>query len=103
MFTLMALIIGHYFADFPMQNDFMALNKVPGKFMWAHLLVAHCAVQAGAVLVITHSCPLAFAEFVAHFITDYAKGKNWIDLNLDQTIHILCKVLWTVLFLKGIA
>ncbi len=94
MRNLLLLIIGHYVADFPLQNDFMALNKEPGKPMWKTLLLAHCAIHAGPVLLITGDCGLAIAEFFAHLITDYCKGRKWIGLGVDQVIHILCKLAW---------
>lgn len=100
MKTFLFLIIGHYVSDFALQSDFMAKFKNPfienplGKYAWIHIMTAHCAVQAGAVLLITGRWELAVGEFIVHFATDYLKCAGKIGLGFDQTIHIACKVAW---------
>jgi hypothetical protein len=102
-----ALAIGHAFADFALQSQFMAQNKnrhlVPkdtdtGKpsSMWIHVLTAHCLCHAGMVWFILSpitqlAWALALVEFVAHWVIDYAKCEGWTSFNRDQGLHYLCK------------
>lgn len=101
-----ALAIGHAFADFALQSEFMAVNKnrnlVPkdtddGKpsSMWLHVLSAHCLVHAGAVWMVLGSLKLAWAvalfEFAIHWFIDYVKCEGRTSFNMDQSLHYLCK------------
>lgn len=111
-----ALAIGHAFADFAWQSEFMAVNKnrnlVPkdtddGKpsSMWLHVLSAHCLVHAGAVWMILGSLKLAWAlalfEFVVHWIIDFVKCEGKTSFNTDQSLHYLCKVLYVSVVYLG--
>jgi hypothetical protein len=102
-----ALAIGHAFADFALQSQFMAENKnrhlVPkdtdtGKpsGMWLHVLTAHCLVHAGLVWLILssltpHAWTYALAEFGLHWAIDFFKCEGKTSFNTDQTLHYLCK------------
>lgn len=106
-----ALAIGHAFADFAWQSQFMATNKnrhlVPKdtdtgrpSSMWIHVLTAHSLVHAGTVWIILGSLKmawaLAFAEFIFHWFIDYVKCDGKTDFNGDQALHYLCKVAYVV-------
>jgi hypothetical protein len=93
---LLALIFSHYLGDFGLQSDWMAKNKVDGEF-WAHVMVAHCSIQALGVLLITKNPILAGAEFVAHFAIDHSKCRGWLTFTQDQLLHIVCRCIWWVL------
>lgn len=98
MNNLFLLIIGHYIADFGLQNEFTAKFKVPGSApFWFHILVSHCAIQALPVLLITQRWELALAEFVCHFAIDYNKCKGRLSFTQDQVLHLACKVCWWLL------
>lgn len=93
------MAFGHAVADYPLQGDFLAKAKnrtapIPG-VPWYQALAAHAAIHAGFVGIITGSFTLGFAEFVAHFIIDDQKCKGRISYNMDQSLHLLCKVVWT--------
>lgn len=95
------LIVGHALADYPLQGDFLAKAKnhtapISGVPWWQALL-AHSAIHAGAVLLVTGSLILMLLEFFVHTITDYAKCSGLISFNTDQAIHIVCKVLWVAI------
>jgi hypothetical protein len=102
-----ALAIGHAFADFALQSQFMAQNKnrhlVPkdtdtGKpsSMWIHVLTAHCLVHAGIVWIILapltpNAWAFALVEFVVHWVIDFVKCEGKTGFNADQGLHYLCK------------
>lgn len=97
MKTLLYLIAGHYFADFN-QTDYMVRVKNEGLSMeFLHVMTAHCAIQAGTVLLATGRSDLAIAEFVAHFVTDCLKAGGKIGYTMDQFIHLTCRIVWWVL------
>jgi hypothetical protein len=103
MEILFLLIAGHALADYPLQGDFLAKAKnhtapIPG-VPWYQALMAHSAIHAGFVGIITGSLLLAVLEFIAHTATDYAKCAGRISYNTDQAIHIGCKVLWFLILL----
>ena len=101
-----ALAIGHAFADFAWQSQFMAINKNRNlvskdtddgraSSMWIHVLTAHCLVHAGVVWVILGSFKLAWAfaliELVLHWIIDFVKCDGKTSFNTDQALHYVCK------------
>jgi hypothetical protein len=94
MHTLAYLLIGHYLADFT-QTDYMVSAKSPTTSpVWIHVMSAHCAIQAGTVLLATNRVDLAVCEFVCHFIVDYLKCREIIGFNTDQSIHLFCRLVW---------
>lgn len=106
---LFLLIAGHFLCDYPLQGDFIGKHKnrhvpiqVPfaqtkGKGIpWWHLMTAHAFIHGGAVLVITGRLELAVFETVAHFVIDCLKCEGYTDINVDQAMHILCKIGYVV-------
>lgn len=98
------LVIGHAFADFPLQGDFLSKgknrNSLPPqladgkgspKDLWVYLMTAHCLIHAGFVLIITGMVVLALVEFVLHFLIDCMKCEGRTSFAMDQWLHILCK------------
>lgn len=98
---LFLLLIGHAFADYAFQNDFMAQAKnhrmALGKMYWPYVLPAHGLIHGGFVYVVTGSLVLAVAETVVHSIIDWCKCDGKIGFHTDQWLHIGCKVLWVIL------
>lgn len=97
-----ALMIGHAFADYPLQGDFIANFKSPktklGKeTVWPYVLGAHCLIHAGFVWAITGSVWLAAAEMVAHWFIDIAKCLGFTNFHIDQWLHIACKAAWVAI------
>jgi hypothetical protein len=92
------LMIGHAFADYPMQSDFVATAKNHttelGKVFWKWVLPSHGLIHAAPVYLITGSFVLALAEFVCHTVIDYLKCDGKLTFNQDQWLHVACKVLW---------
>jgi hypothetical protein len=101
MNQLILLLAGHALCDYPLQGDFLsraknAANPIPG-VPWWQAMWAHAAIHAGMVLLVLGMWPFALAEFVIHFGTDYAKCSGRISYNVDQSIHIGCKVAWLLI------
>lgn len=98
------LVVGHWFADYVFQSDFMSEAKNPttsrGKVFWKHVLPAHAGIHGAFVTLVTGSYPLGIMETVIHAITDHAKCQGKITLNQDQYIHFGCKVLWVMVLFK---
>jgi hypothetical protein len=99
----MLLFIGHFVCDYPLQGDFLSraknrYNPIPNVPAWQALL-AHSWIQAGSVLLITHSPALAFFEAIAHSLIDDTKCAGKISYNVDQALHIACKILWYLIFI----
>ena len=112
-----ALAIGHAIADFPLQTEFLAINKnrhlvakdtddgKPSR-MWIHCLTAHSLTHAGMVLFILGpfvkgAALIALAEFVLHWLLDYVKCEGMTGFNADQAAHYFCKVAYAVLLYAG--
>ncbi len=112
-----ALAIGHAIADFPLQTEFLAINKnrnlVPkdtddGKpsSMWWHCLTAHSLTHAGLVFfilgpLVKGAAILAFIEFIVHWLIDFVKCEGWTGFNTDQAAHYLCKAAYVGLIYAG--
>lgn len=104
METFALLIAGHFLADFSLQTEYMATHKSrkTNPDSWQIVLFAHATIHAGVVLLVTGYLWLFFAELVAHFVIDWAKGEGKFDFESDQILHILCKILWMVPVFYGL-
>ena len=105
-----ALVIGHAFADFPLQGDFLSHGKnrnitppklADGKksprYLWIYLMTAHCLIHAGFVWVITGCVALALAELVLHWVIDAAKCEGKTSFATDQWLHIATKAVFVLI------
>ena len=98
MSIFVALIMSHAIADFPLQSDFMAKNKVQGSgIFWPYVLGAHALTHGAGVWMVTGSMWAGLAETGAHWVIDYWKGEKLYGLHVDQALHVACKVLWVVM------
>jgi hypothetical protein len=93
---LIFLFGGHALCDYPLQGDFLSQgkNRLLKGIPWYQCLASHVFIHAAMVLLVTGSATLALAEMVIHALTDYSKGRGWINFNQDQAIHFACKILW---------
>lgn len=110
-----AFVIGHAFADFPLQGDFLSRGKnrnspppplADGRAsptnLWVYLMSAHCLIHAGFVWAIC-GCPLlALAEFILHWIIDLAKCEGRTSFATDQWMHIGTKAVYVGLLWAGV-
>lgn len=99
--VLLLLIFGHFLADYPLQGDFLAKaknRKLPiADIPWYQAMTAHAFIHAGAVFLITHNFYLFILEFVLHFAIDDLKCTSKINYNIDQFLHIYCKVIYVLI------
>jgi hypothetical protein len=97
---LMLLVMGHFMADFGLQNDRMAVEKCPGKGVtlpWQWWLGSHAAIHGFFVAVLTGVPLLGLGEWVIHAVIDIAKCRKTFGLKTDQALHLLTKALWAAL------
>jgi hypothetical protein len=98
---LILLFAGHFLCDFPLQGDFLAKGKnpyvpLPG-VPWQWCMLAHTAIHAGMVYLVTRNPWLALAEIVIHWATDDMKCAGWFGFTVDQCVHLACKSAWAVI------
>ncbi|MEL6244695.1 MAG: DUF3307 domain-containing protein [Pseudomonadota bacterium] len=97
------LIALHFVADFHLQSDFVAKNKLPGSVaIWPWVMTAHAALH-GAMVGAILGPVFGIAEFAAHWLIDHAKGRGWLGEGqggfiLDQSLHLGLKAVWLGLF-----
>ena len=109
-----ALVIGHAFADFPLQGDFLSRGKnrnapppplADGKTtpanLWIYLMSAHCLIHAGFVWLISGYAILALAEFILHWLIDAAKCEGRTSFAQDQWLHVATKLVYVGLLWAG--
>ena len=99
------LLAAHALCDYPLQGDFLAKAKNPAQPMtgvpWWCAMAAHCAIHAGAVLLVTASLIAAFFEFVAHWMIDVAKCRGGISFATDQAAHVALKLGYVAVLAAG--
>ena len=111
----LALVIGHAFADFPLQGDFLSKGKnrhLPSpkladeketpKSLWVYLMTAHALIHAGFVWLITGSVVLALVELITHWIIDVMKCENKTSFEIDQWLHVVMKIVYVALIWAGV-
>lgn len=94
---LLALVWTHWFADFILQSDRIAINKSSSNqiLLWHVILYGVCFLWAGVVFAIVNAA--------LHFATDWcssritkklwlADQRHWffVVIGLDQAIHLTC-------------
>lgn len=102
---LFYLLGAHALADFVFQNDAMAINKnrnakteLQRHVPWYYWLLSHSLVHGLGVALITQSAILGVLETICHFTIDFFKCEKVYSIHMDQYLHILCKIIWTVIF-----
>jgi hypothetical protein len=94
---LFLLLFAHCLSDYVFQNDFMARGK-RRKFnkYWYIMLLAHSIINGGFVYLFIGNIYLGFLEIGIHFIIDFLKCEEKIDLQVDQTLHVISKIIYTI-------
>ena len=100
-FELLALLaMGHFLGDFGLQSDRMAAEKCRGQdatLPWQWWLTGHAPIHGLIVALLTGVPALGLAEWGAHTLIDYGKCKHRYRIGVDQSLHLLCKLLWVLL------
>jgi hypothetical protein len=115
---MLLLTVKHVIADFFLQNSWIARGK-DGKTNWLLPLSVHCLIHGVlATLVIAVLVPklwfIGVFDFIVHFIIDRAKGfcmshfeiglENrwfWWLIGIDQALHHLTDLAWTILIVSN--
>jgi hypothetical protein len=98
-----AFAVVHFIADFPLQGDYLARNKIRSNAgntsEWLVALCAHSIIQAGGVWLVTGLPAFAIAEFLLHGLIDLAKGEGKFGLVVDQLLHLACKACYVLVIM----
>ncbi|MCP4849297.1 MAG: DUF3307 domain-containing protein [Verrucomicrobiaceae bacterium] len=99
-------MVAHALCDHPFQGQFLALHKnrhyhaqnptLPTHSLWIYCLSAHSLIHAGGVWLITGSYLLAIIELILHWLIDFLKEDRIINFHVDQLLHMICKVAYTL-------
>lgn len=99
------LVAGHFVTDYPLQGDTVAIQKnrntenaLAGLVPWPWWLTAHALQHGAVVLLILGRVDLAIAETICHWVIDLWKCDKRISLNTDQTLHLMCKAVWFLIW-----
>ena len=90
--------------DVALQTEWMSYGKcctspvVVTEIPWYFPMGAHSMVNGCGVWLVTGNAYLGLAESILHFIIDYCKCKFIIGVNLDILFHIICRVIYAVIF-----
>lgn len=106
--TFLLLALGHFMADYALQGDWLAAHKCPASSVegvaphpWIYVMCGHAATHGLLVYLLVGHPLVALLEFVAHFLIDLAKCRQWFGIHLDQLLHLACKAAWTAGLLYG--
>lgn len=97
MDLFLILIAIHFLCDFPLQGDFMAINKSKKVFKdWWVVLTAHCFIHGlGVWVALTlfgYDRGIAITSMIfmiiSHFLIDLSKNNNQISFKTDQILHL---------------
>ncbi len=100
------LLIGHLVSDYLLQNDNIAIgknrniNKIHLTVPWYYWLITHSSIHGLAVFITTGHISLCITEIILHTLIDYTKCEGKISLQVDQILHVLCKVIYIILIWK---
>ncbi|QIG68789.1 hypothetical protein EVB68_052 [Rhizobium phage RHph_Y2_6] len=98
---LLLLWCFHYIADYPLQGDFLAVQKNPylpeekRYAPWKEAMRAHCAIHGLFVGILTGSVLLGLLEALVHTFIDVFKCAGIFGYRTDQYLHLGFKLLWT--------
>ena len=104
MGVLVMLVMAHFVGDFVLQHDRMAIEKCPGQdttLPWWWWLAGHASSHGLLVGLLTGMPMLGLAECLLHGLIDWGKCRLRFSLVLDQSLHVLCKLLWVGLLLSA--
>lgn len=90
-----AFAIVHALADFPLQGDYLAREKVRSQAgslqEWGIALTSHSLIHAGGVWLVSGCAWLGVAELCLHWLIDLGKGEGRFGVVTDQLLHLACK------------
>jgi hypothetical protein len=99
MKILFLLLCVHALTDFQFQNGAMWRSKRKEHDNWLYWLTAHALICGGGVYLVTQCLILSIVEVVCHWLIDFCKGEEWIDFHLDQTFHLVCRIVYMIILM----
>lgn len=104
--TFFLLLFGHFLADFPLQNNYVAKMKnreLNPTSTWPLVMFGHCMIHAGIVFIITGSLALGIFQLFTHFAIDTLRcscvfGEGDRAVWLDQFLHVTVLVVTALIF-----
>ena len=94
--TFFLLLCAHALTDTALQTPWMAMNKHPSSSpLWPYALTSHGLINGLGVYMVTNSVTLGIAETILHGLIDLGKCQGLYGLKMDQSLHLICKLLWT--------
>lgn len=97
LLLFMKMLLIHWLMDYPLQGDFLSRAKALGPLRRYHL-IAHAGMHGCAIAWLLSNPWIGLAEWLAHTITDELKVRNIISFQVDQLIHVLCKIMWVITY-----
>ena len=95
--TLFWLFVAHACTDVWWQDFRMismkSIKELDGR-VW---MLAHALINGAGVAIVTGNPVLGIAETVVHGITDTLKCEHKIGLQMDQSIHLVSKIAWSLI------
>ena len=97
-----SLIIAHAITDVFLQSERMEVRKTPqgGGEHWFYWMLAHSLMNGLGVLLVTGNYILGIFETFLHFLIDTEKSKGHYGVHVDQSYHLICKLLWLLVTLQ---
>lgn len=99
-----AFLIAHALADFPLQGEYLANEKIRKTATdlqsWMVALTAHALIHGGGVWIVSGSASLGAVEVVAHWLIDWRKGEGKFGHLVDQGLHVACKLGYVVFLIQ---
>jgi hypothetical protein len=92
------LLVGHVMCDGPLQTGVLSNSKSsPDLKLAVFGYIGHAVLHGGAVALVTGQVWLGMLETLCHLAIDVSKRRGLIGAVLDQSLHMLCKILWVAL------
>jgi hypothetical protein len=118
LFALLFFLLAvHALMDYALQSDAIATckcrnsdNPVAKAVPWYYWLTAHAMLHGAAVGVVVRwfgygwdaVAVLSAAEAVIHWFIDLGKCEKWYDIDVDQALHLGCKIAWFAMLVSGL-
>lgn len=103
---LFAFLVAHALADFPLQGEYVAREKVRcmavSRESWVIALTAHALIHGGAAWIVSGQPGIGAFEVAAHWLIDWKKGEGKFGALVDQGLHVACKVGYVVFLVLAV-
>lgn len=99
-----AFLIAHALADFPLQGDYLAREKIRRTAAdgqsWIIALTAHALIHGGGAWIVSGSAGIGAFEVLAHWVIDWKKGEGKFGNLMDQGLHVACKLGYVIFLIQ---